>query len=536
MAGSSVIKEFLVALGYKIDDQGFKRFTDSISRSTREAAELGATVTTTATAIGIAVEKIARQYEDLYYASQRTGATVMGLRATQFGFKQIGSDAATARSSVEAFAASIRTNPGIAGLVRSMGIDPTNAQEAALKVVEKLKTIYGEAKYYAAAATMTQLFGMDEQTFRQVWTNLDTLKVSMVEHTQKAREAGVESDADTASFLKFARAVNSLEDSFLVLEERITKDFLGPAQATVEAIDAIIQAVGRLDKASGGKVGFWGGLGTTAVGALIAKKLAWKLFGLGNAGAPIVTEGAGAAAGGFGLGSIASKLLGSAGFYFGSTGPAGESDVEERRRRENSPDYRAWLDKKNGTAVSGAVSAGRAAVGGEELVTVTTSNGVKMTVAKSAAPSLLGFINAIEAAGAPVKGIGGYNARKIAGTDVWSEHAKGRALDIDQSGRNVVSMEFARWAREHPQELREALARYGIKSGADFSNPDFGHFEWTGAAVSPGASSGASVTLQHKTDIKISGVSDPKAAADATGDALTRVYGDQVRIAGGAVR
>jgi len=121
-------------------------------------------------------------------------------------------------------------------------------------------------------------------------------------------------------------------------------------------------------------------------------------------------------------------------------------------------------------------SAGRSA-GGVPLSSIALPGGRNVRVASDAAPAFRGFLQDLAAAGAPLSDIGGYNYRNIAGTNRLSEHASGRAIDIDQQGRNVVSPAFRQWARQNADLLRNLTRKYGLVSGGDWRNPDFGHFE-----------------------------------------------------------
>lgn len=124
----------------------------------------------------------------------------------------------------------------------------------------------------------------------------------------------------------------------------------------------------------------------------------------------------------------------------------------------------------------GAAAAGKD-VAGNPLTTFATSKGTKVTVAADAADRFKGFLDTLEKSGAPIANIGSFNPRRIAGTNKWSEHAFGRAVDIEQKDRDVVSPEFREWAKAHADILREAQKRFGIESGGDWRRPDFGHFE-----------------------------------------------------------
>lgn len=112
---------------------------------------------------------------------------------------------------------------------------------------------------------------------------------------------------------------------------------------------------------------------------------------------------------------------------------------------------------------------------------VRTAGGHSFQANPESAPYLKGFVEELEKLGAPIRGIGGYNVRNIAGTNRLSQHAYGNAIDIDQHSRNVVDEAFARWAAANRGRIAEAARRWGIVNGGDWRNPDFGHFEWGGA-------------------------------------------------------
>lgn len=120
---------------------------------------------------------------------------------------------------------------------------------------------------------------------------------------------------------------------------------------------------------------------------------------------------------------------------------------------------------------------------GNPLVTLTLPSGQRITVNASEAPRFAGWAGTLGGAGAPFGNIGSYNDRNIdprytGGRAVPSQHAFGNAIDVgSQSGRDEVSPEFRSWYNKNQPLVRAADEEYGIKSGADFSRPDLGHFE-----------------------------------------------------------
>jgi len=117
---------------------------------------------------------------------------------------------------------------------------------------------------------------------------------------------------------------------------------------------------------------------------------------------------------------------------------------------------------------------------GENLVPIELPNGRTLSVHREAAPSFQGFLDDLANAGAPLNSVGGHSHRNIAGTGKLSQHAYGNAIDINQVGRDRVSPAFRRWAQENDNVIRAAEAKWGLISGGDWKNPDFGHWEWAG--------------------------------------------------------
>jgi hypothetical protein len=104
------------------------------------------------------------------------------------------------------------------------------------------------------------------------------------------------------------------------------------------------------------------------------------------------------------------------------------------------------------------------------MVTLKTKSGQRYTVAAHAANAFAGFVNWLESTGYRIAFIGGYSRRKIAGTNIWSHHARGAAIDINQTARNKVT-------RPLPRNVTAMAAKFGLKHGAVWSDPDAGHFE-----------------------------------------------------------
>jgi hypothetical protein len=156
VAEQTVIREFLVALGYKTDETAAKKFVGGIETSTKAVIKLGAVVEGVALAVAIGVARFASNLEALYFASMRTGSSADQLQAFSLAMQNFGASADDAMGAVENLASFLRKNPGgenfIAGWLREIGIDSKNLHGP----IDQLKAL-GKLFQYQRAHGQTYL-------------------------------------------------------------------------------------------------------------------------------------------------------------------------------------------------------------------------------------------------------------------------------------------------------------------------------------------------------------------------------------------
>lgn len=102
------------------------------------------------------------------------------------------------------------------------------------------------------------------------------------------------------------------------------------------------------------------------------------------------------------------------------------------------------------------------------LATIRASNGRTAKVASRYASQFQSFIDDLESEGYRIDFMGGW--RSWGTCRSCDAHPGGRAIDINQTGRNRVT-------RRLPSNVTAIAARHGICHGAIWGNPDRGHFE-----------------------------------------------------------
>jgi len=128
MSDSTVIREFLVSLGFKTDERSLKNFTAGVENATKQVGKMVVAIEGAALAVGAAVASFAANMEQLHFSSQRTGASVQGIRALEYAAQSLGASAGEAMGAVEGLARFMRDTPGGGVWIKSMfGVDTEDA-------------------------------------------------------------------------------------------------------------------------------------------------------------------------------------------------------------------------------------------------------------------------------------------------------------------------------------------------------------------------------------------------------------------------
>jgi len=147
----------------------------------------------------------------------------------------------------------------------------------------------------------------------------------------------------------------------------------------------------------------------------------------------------------------------------------------------SSPAYSmAMAGGKGGGGSAGAMGAGDPSGGGSgpkpELKSVTSKSGPSAQVNKNVADNFQNLINHLDMAGYKINDMGGYNNRKIAGTDVMSAHAQGAALDINEKTNPMGS----KLITDMPENIGTIAGNLGLGWGGNWqSKKDAMHFSAT---------------------------------------------------------
>ncbi|WP_407059274.1 hypothetical protein ACJBUE_20410 (plasmid) [Ralstonia syzygii subsp. celebesensis] len=240
------IREFLVGLGFKVDESGQKRFADGVQAATIQVLKLGMAVKTASAAVVASVGVIADQMESLYFASQRTGAAVANIQALGFAAGQMGSSADAARGSLESLARFMRNSPGAEGLIHSIGVQTREANgelRDTTEIMGDLGAQFASMPYYRANA-YAQALGIDEKTLMAMREGMGQVGD---EYREMLTKAGMDSQAAAKSSHEFMNEVRSLGAAFVILGQKVATTLTGKLSGDLRRFrDGIVDNFGRI--------------------------------------------------------------------------------------------------------------------------------------------------------------------------------------------------------------------------------------------------------------------------------------------------
>ncbi len=312
---AETLKDFLISLGFKVDESGARKFDAVVAGTTLKAIELGVKVEAAALSVVAFTAKIASGLDDLYWASQRTGATVEGIKQIGYAVSQVGGSVDGARGSLENLARFMRNNPGAEGFLNRLGVQTRDAS-GNMRDMATIFTGVGQrlsSMPYYRANQYAQMLGLDENTLMAMRRGIGQFSG---EYTAMAKAIGYNADVAAVSSNKFMTSLrsfglmagmardkigsnlaNGLAGSIDTLRRQIMENFPkieGAITAGVKGVlwfgEIIGRVVYRLIQLTGDIINWWKSLGTETrqvIEVFGALMIAWRLLNSAFAMSPI---------------------------------------------------------------------------------------------------------------------------------------------------------------------------------------------------------------------------------------------------------
>lgn len=236
MANSTVIREWLVQLGYKVDEASQRKMLSGIEQATVNVIKLGAAIEATAAAFVAGVAKMASSMDNLYWMTQRTKASASNIQALAFAGSQLGTSSEAIKGSIESLSAFLRSSPGAPAFLERLGItvrDPrTGQQRDTALVLEDLGKRLRNMPFYRARL-YGQMMGIDDNTLMALMR--DTGQFTRI-YRQMLQAAGLDADKASKSSHDFMVQIRTLGAAFEILADKVASQLTGRMGGDIEKL------------------------------------------------------------------------------------------------------------------------------------------------------------------------------------------------------------------------------------------------------------------------------------------------------------
>ncbi|EOC4971725.1 transglycosylase SLT domain-containing protein [Klebsiella aerogenes] len=232
---AETIKDFLVSLGFKVDESGERKFNAVLAGVTSNAIKTGFAVEAAALSVVAFTAKISQASDKLYWASQRTGATVQGLKQVSYAISQVGGSADSAMSSLESLARFIRTNPGAEGFLNRLGVQTRDAS-GNMRDMASIFTGVGQklsSMPYYRANQYASMLGIDENTLMAMRRGVGGFSG---EYSAMAKAIGFNADQAAVSSNRFMTSLRSFGEMAGMARDKIGSNLAGGLAGSLDKL------------------------------------------------------------------------------------------------------------------------------------------------------------------------------------------------------------------------------------------------------------------------------------------------------------
>lgn len=248
MSDQSILREYLISLGFKVDTMAQSKFKGELANLDKRAVSLGRGLVGVATAAQAMVGIFANQMEKLYYASKLAETSAGNLRAVEFGAKQIGLTGDVMRQSLVNMASAIRMNPGLIGLLNSLGVrvEGRDKSDVLIDLVTELKKMP-----FAIGARYAEYFGISPNDLLLLQEGLDVLKEKIALQKQLASEMGIDMEKAAAAGKEYSNTWGEILMRVGLLKDALSIELLPTFQMMADLIKTALSDFTKIVTAPG---------------------------------------------------------------------------------------------------------------------------------------------------------------------------------------------------------------------------------------------------------------------------------------------
>jgi hypothetical protein len=191
---SHILREYLVALGFRIDEQRRRNFTNILTDLDKRARMVGVSLLGIATTAGVMAHTFAKSMERVGFSARYANTTVKELQALEFAGRRAGLQGGALEGMVKGLATAIKENPGFQTLLESLGVGVSGRKTDSVLV--DLLTRLNEINKTdpALAIAYGKQFGIASESLGYVLADFPKFLQDMEEYRRIQEKTGVDAE------------------------------------------------------------------------------------------------------------------------------------------------------------------------------------------------------------------------------------------------------------------------------------------------------------------------------------------------------
>lgn len=215
---AQTLEEYVVSLGLKVDKAQEQRFNSALDNLGKTFAWLAAGLTAAAATIQATVVAVSKSFDNLYWASQRTNASVANIKAMNYAFSQMGSSGSEAQAALEGLSKALRTDPGKVKWLNAQGIATEGRDQ--VEILSDIFSKFGKMSY-VMGHQFADVVNINEETFNKAGKQWPQFLAFMEEAKKTYARFGVDPDAAAKSSHELMTKFGELQLSLSALLDKV---------------------------------------------------------------------------------------------------------------------------------------------------------------------------------------------------------------------------------------------------------------------------------------------------------------------------
>lgn len=201
---SQILREYLVALGFRIDEQRHRRFTGVLEGLDKMAVRAGLGLLGIGVAAATMAHTFARSMEQLGFSARYANTTVEAVKALEYAGTRAGLAGGKLMGVITGMNAAMERSPGLRQFLESMGVatrgpggTDRKTDELFLDTLQALEGLWKQGPGSVGRATAYDIgeqLGMDQETLGKILVDLPKFRADMEKQRAIMREMGVDQE------------------------------------------------------------------------------------------------------------------------------------------------------------------------------------------------------------------------------------------------------------------------------------------------------------------------------------------------------